>query len=145
MKGIIFGTGLAFLILLIFEAGCNKGKAGTEECNYETIETAPAKFIIDRWVLSNSNNNPVNINDQGSVDYWQFAMDSIAKYQYYLNGKLQTEQHKYWVDSLLHFDRVGGYPLTPWKYEFIDNCTLKLASAFISLSQTTLIYKRIKQ
>ena len=83
----------------------------------------------------------VDKNNPGNIEYLEFGLDSIAKIQL-IND---TGNLKYWVDSLLHYDTETGFPLTPWFYEFPDNCTLKLDGAFLSFSIVSKIYTRIKQ
>jgi hypothetical protein len=143
-----FKTGTCLLLLIVLGAECDKKNTDSdptaEECNHETTETNPAKLIIGRWEVTKYNDMPVDKNDPASIEYREFGQDSIAKIQYFKDGDLYTEYHKYWVDSLLHYDH-SGYPFTPWHYEFPDNCTLKLDNAFLSFSSIHLIYKRAEQ
>ncbi len=110
-------------------------------CNYETIETDPAKLIIGKWVKTKND----NISTSQTI-YWEFGPDSLFKWQtFQLDGEISTTYRKYWVDSLLHVNNDGGFSLTPWHYEFPDNCTLKLASAFPTDPHINWSYKRTEQ
>jgi len=146
MKKLCLKTGTFFLFLLIALTGCTKNESDPdpkeEVCDYDLTETDPAKLIIGQWELSKVNNEPVDINNPGDIPYLEFRPDSVAKFQSTYNGNLYTTYLKYWVDTLLHYYHPDGYPLTPWYYEFPDNCTLKLDNAFLSFSSRHLIYKR---
>jgi hypothetical protein len=141
MKKIILKITIAFLLLLMFGAGCEKEKKETKEvCDYGLAETAPEKLIIGRWEKTQTNNNPIEQNT-----YWEFGLDSVAKWQSYQNGVTNTTYRKYWVDSLLHYNIDGGFPLTPWHFKFLDNCTLYVGNAFLSLAPISYTFKRTEQ
>ena len=143
---------LLFLLpfcLILPGPGCDKTTtedALTEEiCNYETTETDPEALIIGRWELYKANDRLVDKNDPGDIEYREFGLDSIAKIQNIVDGDLYTISRKYWVDSLLHYNIDGGFPYTPWYYDFTDNCTLKLVNAFPAFTSMVLIFKRTEQ
>jgi hypothetical protein len=141
------------LCLVWLETGCDKNEPDPQEeiCEYMLTETDPAKLIIGKWELSkvwmsqDVGYRPVVKNDPGDIEYREFGIDSLAKIQNIKDGDLYTTDRKYWIDSLLHYNIDGGFPLTPWYYEFPDNCTLKLDNAFLAFSPISLIYKRIEQ
>jgi hypothetical protein len=150
MRMIFLKTSIIILLILSFGLGCDKEKQ-EEVCDYVTIETDPAKLIIGKWELSKvwmgdrDGYKSVDELYPGESNYWQFEPDSLAKLQFFKDGVLHTSDLKYWVDSLLHFYHEDGFPLTPWIYEFQDNCTLDLGNAFPALSPVAHIYKRISQ
>ncbi len=112
-----------------------------EVCDYETTETDPVKLIIGKWVEAKADDIPTS-----QTIYWEFGPDSLFKWQTFLqNGEMHTTYRKYWVDSLLHFNIDGGFSLTPWHYEFPDNCTLNLGSAFLIDDPLIYSFKRTKQ
>jgi hypothetical protein len=141
MCKVILKANFVFLILLIFGLGCDKEKKETEEtCDYEIADTAAAKLIIGRWVKIKVEDIPVEQNV-----FWEFGPDSLARWQSFENGVINTIYRKYWVDSLLHYNIDGGFPLTPWHFKFLDNCTLYVGNAFLALAPISYTFKRIEQ
>jgi hypothetical protein len=147
MKSTLNKLSLFFFILILLLIGCDK----KEIQNNYTHETNPAKVIIGKWELIKVWDGSKIVNGKEvdifrtveNPDWYEFHEDSVIKREIIYENELLTFSGKYWIDSLLSYNRELG--MNPWYYKFSDDYNeLMLQSAFEEFTGIKNIYKRIK-